>query len=99
MRLAGPAASYAAHRTRPLGAAPTAGREVDLLGTVTANGITVGYDDVGEGDPLVLVHGHPFDRSMWAPQGAEFAHTGWRVIAPDLRGYGETTVVAGITPL
>jgi pimeloyl-ACP methyl ester carboxylesterase len=72
---------------------------VDLLGTVTANGITVGYDDVGEGDPLVLVHGHPFDRSMWAPQVAEFARTGWRVITADLRGYGETAVVAGITPL
>jgi 3-oxoadipate enol-lactonase len=84
---------------RPIGAAPTAGREVDLLGTVTANGITMGYDDVGEGDPLVLVHGHPFDRSMWAPQVAEFAGAGWRVITADLRGYGETAVVAGITPL
>ncbi|MCW2915823.1 MAG: hydrolase [Actinomycetia bacterium] len=69
------------------------------MGTITANGITMGYEDAGDGDPLVLVHGHPFDRSMWAPQVTEFARTGWRVIAADLRGYGETAVVPGITPL
>jgi 3-oxoadipate enol-lactonase len=72
---------------------------VDLLSTVTANAITTGYDDSGSGDPLVLVHGHPFDRSMWAPQVTEFSSAGWRVIAPDLRGYGESTVVPGVTPL
>ncbi|MEE4544956.1 alpha/beta fold hydrolase [Streptomyces sp. V4-01] len=45
-----------------------------------------------------MVHGHPFDRTMWAPQlhalGARH-----RMIAPDLRGYGRSTVVPGITPL
>jgi 3-oxoadipate enol-lactonase len=63
------------------------------------NGITIGYDDQGNGAPLVLVHGHPFDRSMWSPQVTAFAGEGWRVIAPDLRGYGVTSIVAGITPL
>ncbi|MDT7726705.1 MAG: hypothetical protein QOI21_3281 [Actinomycetota bacterium] len=61
-------------------------------------GITIGYDDQGTGDPLVLVHGHPFNRSMWRPQVERFS-ADWRVIAPDLRGYGETTVVPGKTPL
>ena len=33
------------------------------------NGINIAYDDVGEGDNvLVLVHGHPFNRTMWRPQ-------------------------------
>ncbi|MCO5996980.1 alpha/beta hydrolase [Actinoallomurus sp. WRP9H-5] len=63
------------------------------------NGITVGYDDEGEGEPLVLVHGHPFDRTMWRPQAAAFAAEGRRVIVPDLRGYGTCSVVAGATPL
>lgn len=61
--------------------------------------VTIAYDDVGEGDVLVLVHGHPFDRSMWRPQIEHAGGQGWRVIAPDLRGYGETTVVPGATTL
>jgi 3-oxoadipate enol-lactonase len=38
-------------------------------GKTLVDGITVAYDDVGEGDNvLVLVHGHPFNRTMWRPQ-------------------------------
>lgn len=59
------------------------------------------YEDKGTGTgrlPLVLVHGHPFDRTMWAPQLTAFARTR-RVVAPDLRGYGASPVVPGVTPL
>jgi pimeloyl-ACP methyl ester carboxylesterase len=45
------------------------------------------YDDRGAGPALVLIHGHPFDRSMWAPQVAALSDT-FRVVAPDLPGYG-----------
>ena len=69
------------------------------MSTVSVDGITVGYDDEGSGEPLVLVHGHPFDRSMWRPQFEAFSRSGWRVIVPDIRGYGETTVVPGATTL
>jgi len=69
------------------------------MATAEINGITMAYDDRGSGpDVLLLVHGHPFDRSMWRPQLEAFGQ-GWRVIVPDLRGYGETTVVPGKTPL
>jgi 3-oxoadipate enol-lactonase len=60
--------------------------------------MVIGYDDKGTGDAVVLVHGHPFDRSMWRPQVERFSRT-HRVIAPDLRGYGESTVVPGKTTL
>jgi len=64
------------------------------------NGISVGFDDVGDGpNTLLLVHGHPFNRSMWRPQIAAAHEAGWRVIVPDLRGYGETAVVPGKTTL
>jgi pimeloyl-ACP methyl ester carboxylesterase len=36
---------------------------------------------------------------MWRPQVEAFSRVGWRVIAPDLRGYGKTTVVPGTTTL
>ncbi|QFZ18244.1 alpha/beta fold hydrolase [Saccharothrix syringae] len=62
------------------------------------NGIDIAYDDKGSGTPLVLVHGHPFNRSMWWPQVERFSED-HRVVVPDLRGYGDTTVVPGKTPL
>jgi pimeloyl-ACP methyl ester carboxylesterase len=69
------------------------------MSAMSIDGISVGYDDEGSGEPLVLIHGHPFNRSMWRPQVERFAADGWRVIAPDLRGYGETSVVPGKTTL
>ncbi|MER6115595.1 alpha/beta hydrolase [Streptomyces sp. NPDC001743] len=59
------------------------------------------YDDLGEAaadrPPVVLVHGHPFDRTMWQPQATALVAAGYRVILPDLRGYGESGVVPGRT--
>ncbi|MFJ5546548.1 alpha/beta fold hydrolase [Streptomyces sp. NPDC093225] len=68
--------------------------------TYTSNGVRLRYDDFGpaDGTPVLLVHGHPFDRSLWAPQTAPLAAAGYRVLTPDLRGYGESEVVPGTTP-
>lgn len=44
----------------------------------------------GEGTPLLLIHGFPFDHQMWAPQIEALAEV-CQVIAPDLRGYGGST--------
>ncbi|MEU1478387.1 alpha/beta hydrolase [Streptomyces sp. NPDC005760] len=41
--------------------------------------------------PLVLVHGHPFDHTMWRPQIEAFSASRL-VLAPDLRGYGAPPV-------
>ncbi len=56
------------------------------------DGAHIRYDVKGEGDnTIVFVHGHPFNRTMWAEQAACFAEQGWRSILFDLRGYGEST--------
>ncbi len=62
------------------------------------HGITLAYDEYGSGTPFVLVHGHPFNRSMWHDQVAELSAS-YRLIMPDLRGYGESDVVPGKTTL
>ncbi|MFD9610089.1 alpha/beta fold hydrolase [Streptomyces sp. NPDC059083] len=51
------------------------------------------YEDRGTGPALLLVHGHPFDHTMWQPQIDRFSRT-HRVLAPDLRGYGATPLGA-----
>jgi pimeloyl-ACP methyl ester carboxylesterase len=52
--------------------------------------IELAYDDVGAGVPVVLLHGFPFNRTLWREQ-VEALGGSYRVVAPDLRGHGETT--------
>ena len=47
-------------------------------------------EDAGSGPTIVLLHGYPFDRSMWREQIDFLSAHGYRAIAPDLRGLGET---------
>jgi 3-oxoadipate enol-lactonase len=56
-------------------------------------GLEIAYDEAGSGTPLLLVHGWPLDRTMWAGQLGGLA-TYARVVAPDLRGFGGSTVRA-----
>jgi 3-oxoadipate enol-lactonase len=57
-------------------------------------GIELAYTDEGRGPVVVLLHGFPFDRSMWRGQVEKLSNS-FRVIAPDFRGHGETTVTSG----
>jgi 3-oxoadipate enol-lactonase len=56
-------------------------------------GLELAYDEAGSGTPLLLVHGWPLDRSMWRGQLGGLA-THARVLAPDLRGFGGSSVRA-----
>jgi 3-oxoadipate enol-lactonase len=58
-------------------------------------GKALSFDQHGVGPTVVLIHGHPFDRSMWAPQHRPLENAGFRVVAPDLRGYGESAATPG----
>ncbi|QBR01932.1 alpha/beta fold hydrolase [Paraburkholderia pallida] len=57
--------------------------------TVRANGIRQHYFDAGSGPAVVLLHGFPETNYAWRYQIPVLAQQ-YRVIAPDLRGYGET---------
>ena len=56
------------------------------------------YDEAGQGDCVVLIHGHPFDRSLWQPQLAALSDE-YRVIVPDLRGFGASPVTPGLVSM
>lgn len=61
-------------------------------------GIKFAYDDAGSGPAVVLLHGFPFNRSMWSEQVSALQRD-FRVIAPDLRGHGESEVTAGVNTM
>lgn len=54
------------------------------------NGIRVHYVEQGEGPLLVLCHGFPHLWLSWHRQIPALAAAGWRVVAPDMRGMGQT---------
>ncbi len=65
-------------------------------GTVEANGIRMAYAEAGAGDDVVLlVHGFTGAKEDFSDHLDPLADRGWRVIAPDLRGHGETSRPAG----
>jgi pimeloyl-ACP methyl ester carboxylesterase len=58
--------------------------------TLTTNGIRMHYVTQGEGPLVVLLHGFPEFWYSWRFQIPALAQQGYRVVAPDLRGYNET---------
>jgi pimeloyl-ACP methyl ester carboxylesterase len=58
------------------------------------NGINLAFDDRGSGPAVVLIHGFPLNRQIWAPQ-LEALQDRYRVIALDLRGFGESAAPEG----
>ncbi len=58
------------------------------------NGIEMVFTDEGQGATLLFVHGFPLNRVTWSKQVEAFK-ANYRVIAPDLRGLGESEATAG----
>ena len=48
------------------------------------------YEVTGEGRPVILLHGFPDSGRLWRNQVPVLAAAGFRVIVPDLRGYGRS---------
>jgi pimeloyl-ACP methyl ester carboxylesterase len=62
-----------------------------MLRRAGVNGVELAYARVGDGGfPLLLIHGWPETRRIWWRNIAELAAAGFDVIAPDLRGFGDS---------
>src|SRR5665213_767621 len=81
--------------------APTSPPEARAMTVTTrriaANGFDFAVDEAGEGDRLALcLHGFPESRFSWRYQLPLLAQMGYRVWAPDLRGYGGSSRPTGV---
>lgn len=59
-----------------------------------ANGVEINAAIGGKGPPLLLIHGYPQTHAMWHKIAPELART-FTVVAPDLRGYGDSDKPSG----
>ncbi|HEV8164530.1 MAG TPA: alpha/beta fold hydrolase, partial [Actinomycetota bacterium] len=64
--------------------------------TLQANGLAFNLAEAGDGPPVLLLHGFPDSWRLWRHQIPALAEAGHRMLAPDLRGFGETDRPAGV---
>jgi pimeloyl-ACP methyl ester carboxylesterase len=83
------AAKKAAHHT-----------SFDAIEQIDAGTLNIGYVDTGpkDGQPVILLHGWPYDIYAFVDVAPILASAGYRVIVPYLRGYGSTRFLASDTP-
>ena len=56
------------------------------------NGIQQAHTRFGQGTPMVLIHGYPFDHTIWYDM-VPFLENDFELLLPDLRGFGLSGVV------
>lgn len=61
------------------------------VGRENSTPIDLYYEDHGTGQPVVLIHGYPLDGHSWEKQSAALLKAGYRVIAYDRRGFGQSS--------
>ncbi|HTA09350.1 MAG TPA: alpha/beta fold hydrolase, partial [Streptosporangiaceae bacterium] len=57
---------------------------------IEVNGVSLYVEEHGAGDPVVLMHGFPDSARLWRDQVPFLVSNGFRVIAPDMRGFGRS---------
>lgn len=61
------------------------------VGSENGAPIEINYEDHGDGQPVVLIHGYPLDLNSWERQQRVLLQEGYRVIAHDRRGFGQSS--------
>jgi pimeloyl-ACP methyl ester carboxylesterase len=63
---------------------------------VAGDGVELAVADEGDGPPVLLLHGFPDSSYVWRHQIPALVGAGRRVIAPDLRGFGQSDRPEGV---
>ncbi|WP_034359157.1 alpha/beta fold hydrolase, partial [Deinococcus phoenicis] len=75
-----------------------AGGSTDTVGAqegfLDVNGARIHYVSVGQGTPMLLLHGYPLSGELFSRNRAALAAAGYRVITIDHRGYGQSVAPA-----
>jgi non-heme chloroperoxidase len=66
-----------------------------FLKTTSTPSTNIHYVDIGKGQPVVLIHGWPLSHRMWESQIFALTEAGYRCIAYDRRGFGESSRPTG----
>jgi non-heme chloroperoxidase len=61
------------------------------VGKENSTNIDLYYEDLGSGQPIVLIHGYPLNGHSWERQTKALLDAGYRVIAYDRRGWGQSS--------
>ena len=56
-----------------------------------SSGVELAYYDSGSGRAVVFLHSFGHNKTMWFPQLTHVLERGWRVVAPDMPGHGDST--------
>lgn len=56
-----------------------------------SDGRTISYHDSGTGTPVLFLHSFGHNKNLWYPQLTHFVELGYRVIAPDMPGHGDSS--------
>jgi pimeloyl-ACP methyl ester carboxylesterase len=67
-----------------------------MLRQISVNGISMRIAEMGEGPVVLLAHGWPESWYSWRHQLRALSEAGYRVVAPDMRGYGATQAPAAV---
>ncbi|CAN7536524.1 alpha/beta hydrolase [Arthrobacter sp. LjRoot78] len=61
------------------------------VGNENSTTVELYYEDHGQGQPVVLIHGYPLDGASWERQTSVLLEAGYRVITYDRRGFGKSS--------
>lgn len=87
--MTGPPGARVSYRPRTF--TTTTREEIILKKHRVSSGIEIAYYDSGTGTPIVFLHSFGHNKTMWSPQLTHFLERGYRVVAPDMPGHGDST--------